>query len=132
MQPNRAQTWRPVRTAMNPRLRIRFVIREHDVPNGTRSHCQRRRCELDQLPKSSNRAAESPFQQLMFGLLRPPQLEVGFHPRLHFFELEGLGDVVDPSRSKSLYLVFECVQALRKITGMPESCSLDFSCSHTS
>src|SRR5580704_841555 len=46
----------------------------------------------------------------MLGLLGPPQLEVGIHARLRFFELEGLGDVIDSAGLESPHLVFERVQ----------------------
>ena len=90
---------------------------EHDIPNGMRSQGQHWRCELDQLPKSPNRATESLFQQFVLGLLRAPQFEVGLDARLYFLELEGLGDVVDSTGSKPLYLVLDRIQSAEENHG---------------
>src|ERR1019366_8517793 len=46
---------------------------QHDIPNGAGSQGQPWRRELDQLPKSSNRANEGSFQQVVLRLLRTPQ-----------------------------------------------------------
>ena len=53
----------------------------------------------------------------MLGQLRTPQFEVRLYASVNLLELERLGDIVDPSRLKSFYLVFGRVQSTNKNHG---------------